>query len=52
MLTAPVQEWNVFQQIVAEHWEAFRQTQPRYQTAYYTDLVAKMLACGTPKQRG
>ena len=52
MLTAPAREWNVFQQIFAEHWEAFRQTQPRYQTAYYADLVATMLACGNPKQMG
>ena len=52
MLTAPARAWSVFQQIFAEHWEAFRQTQPRYQTAYYADLVAKMLACGNPEQIG
>src|SRR5688500_14357953 len=52
MLTAPARDWNVFQQIFADHWEAFRQTQPRYQTAYYADLVAKMLACGNPKHMG
>ena len=52
MLMAPARQWNVFQQIFAEHWEAFRQTHARYQTAYYADLVAKMLACGTPKYMG
>ena len=52
MLTAPSRDWNVFKPIFADHWEAFRQTQPRYQTAYYADLVAKMLACGTPKHMG
>ena len=25
---------------------------PRYQTSYYNGLVAKMLACGNPKQMG
>jgi Putative transposase/Transposase zinc-binding domain len=52
MLTAPARDWNVFKQIFVDHWEAFRQTQPRYQRAYYADLVAKMLACGNPKHLG
>jgi hypothetical protein len=52
MLTAPSRDWNVFQQIFADHWEAFGQAQPRYQTAYYADLVAKMLACGNPERMG
>ena len=52
MLTAPSRDWNVFKQIFADHWETFRQAQPRYQTAYYADLVAKMLACGNPKRMG
>jgi hypothetical protein len=52
MLTAPARDWNVFKQIFADHWEAFRQAQPRYQTAYYADLVAKMFACGNPEQIG
>jgi hypothetical protein len=52
MLAAPVRAWSVFQQIFAEHWEAFRQTHARYQTPYYAGLVAKMLACGQPAQIG
>ena len=30
----------------------FTHTHPRYQTAYYDGLVAKMLACGNPDQMG
>src|SRR5215471_6921618 len=52
MLAAPVRAWSVFQQIFAEHWEAFRQVHARYQTPYYAGLVAKMLACGQPAQIG
>src|SRR5262245_42026858 len=52
MLTAPSRDWSVFQQIFAEHWEAFQHAQPRYQTPYYSGLVAKMLACGNPEQIG
>ena len=32
--------------IFADHWEAFHHAHPRYHTAYYAGLVAKMLACG------
>lgn len=52
MLTAPSRDWSIFQQIFADHWEAFQQAHPRYQTAYYDGLVAKMLACGNPEQIG
>jgi hypothetical protein len=52
MLTAPSRDWNVFQQIFAEHWDAFKDAHARYQTAYYDDLVAKMLACGDPEKIG
>ena len=31
---------------------AFQHAHPRYQTAYYESLVAKMLACGNPEQMG
>ena len=35
MLAAPAQAWSVFQQIFAEHWEAFQHAHPRYQTPYW-----------------
>jgi hypothetical protein len=52
MLTAPSRDWSVFQQIFADHWEAFQHAHPRYQTPYYDALVAKMLACGNPEKIG
>jgi hypothetical protein len=52
MLAAPTRDWNIFQQIFADHWDGFTHAHPRYQTAYYHDLVAKMLACGNPEQMG
>ena len=50
MLAAPSRAWNVFKQIFADHWEPFQRAHPRYQTAYYDGLVAKMLECGTPEK--
>ena len=44
MLVAPARDWNVFQQIFAEHWDGFKHAHPRYQMAYYDGLVAKMLS--------
>jgi hypothetical protein len=52
MHVAPARAWNVFQQIFAEHWEAFQHAHPRYQTSYYDGLVAKMLAGGHPDLMG
>src|SRR5437588_1217416 len=52
MMAASSRDWSVFQQIFADHWEAFQQAHPRYQTAYYDSLVAKMLACGNPEKIG
>ena len=52
MLAAPSRDWNVFQQIFAEHWDEFQRAHPRYQTSYYDGLVAKMLACGNPEKMG
>jgi hypothetical protein len=52
MMTSPSGDWNIFQQIFAEHWDAFAHAPPRYQTPYYESLVAKMLACGNPEQMG
>jgi hypothetical protein len=52
MLGALARDWHVFQQIFAEHWDGFTHAHPRYQTAYYDGLVAKMLRCGEPDQMG
>jgi hypothetical protein len=52
MLAAPSWDWNVFKQIFADHWDGFTHAHPRYQTAYYAGLVAKMLACGNPDKMG
>ena len=52
MLAAPSRDWNVFKQIFAEHWDGFPHAHPRSPTPYSDNLVAKMLACGTPEQRG
>jgi hypothetical protein len=52
MMPQPSGDWSVFQQIFAEHWDAFQRAHPRYQTSYYDGLVAKMLACGNPDKMG
>jgi hypothetical protein len=52
MITAPAQDWNVFQQIFVEHWDGFKRVYPRYNQRYYDGLVDKMLACGSPAKMG
>src|SRR2546427_5521731 len=52
MLVAPARDWNVFQQIFAEHWDGFKRVYPRYNTRCYDGLVDKMLACGNPAKMG
>jgi hypothetical protein len=52
MMAASSRDWNIFKQIFTDHWEPFQQAHPRYQTAYYESLVAKMLACGNPEKIG
>src|SRR5436853_7739756 len=52
MLAAPTRDWNIFKQIFADHRDGFTHAHPRYQTAYYHDLVSKMLACGHPDTMG
>ena len=52
MIAVPSRDWSIFKQIFADHWEPFQRAHPRYQTAYYDDLVAKMLACGNPEKMG
>ena len=51
MLAAPSQDWSVFQQIFADHWEV-QHAHRRYQTPYYDELVSKMLDCGNPAKMG
>ena len=35
MRVTPARDWNVFQQIFAEHWDGFTHAHTRYQMAYY-----------------
>ena len=43
MLVEPAGHWSVYKQIFFDHWESIQRVHPRYQTAYYDGLVAKML---------
>ena len=52
MLVEPAGPWSVYKQIFFDHWEPFQRAHPRYPTAYYDGLVAKMLGCGDPEQMG
>lgn len=52
MMAAPSRDGNIFKQICAEHWDGCTHAHPRSQTAYYHDLVSKMLACGNPDKMG
>ena len=49
MLASPARDWNIFKQIFADHWDGFTHAHPRYQTAYYNDLVFKMLIVSAPE---
>jgi hypothetical protein len=44
--------WNVFKEIIADHWGGFKQRRPRYDRPYYDELVEKMLNCGNPERMG
>jgi hypothetical protein len=52
LLAAPSRDWRGFQQSFADPWEPFQHAHPRYQTAYYEGLVAKMLGCGNAETMG
>src|SRR5262249_30763791 len=52
MIGAPTQDWNVFQQIVVEHWDGFKHVYPRDNTPYYDGLVDQMLGGGNPEKIG
>ncbi|MCP4272308.1 MAG: hypothetical protein GY781_10130, partial [Gammaproteobacteria bacterium] len=45
-------DWNVYKQIFADHWEGFKERNPRYNNEYYNEIVEKMLKCGDPQQMG
>ncbi|MCP4271170.1 MAG: transposase [Gammaproteobacteria bacterium] len=45
-------DWNVYKQIFADHWEGFKERNPRYSNEYYNEMVEKMLKCGDPQQMG
>jgi hypothetical protein len=51
-LAAPSRDWNVFKQLLAEHWDGFTHAHPRSQTPSYHALVAQRLACGNPEKIG
>ena len=52
MIIEPSGDWSVFKQIFADHWDGFKQVNPRYHTRYYDALVDKMLNCGNPDKMG
>ena len=52
MLAVSSQDWNVFKQIFADHWDGFTHVYPRYNTSYYDGIVEKMLGCGNPEKMG
>ena len=45
-------DWNQFKQIFFDHWEGFKEAYPFFNTAYYDEVVQKMLSCGNPEEIG
>ena len=43
---------ETFKQIFRDHWDAFKTEYPSYNTAYYDQIIQKMLDCGDPKKMG
>ena len=52
MTAAAPPAWNLFKQILADHWDGFKRVHPRYDRRYDDGLVAQRLRCGTPDQMG
>jgi hypothetical protein len=52
MIAAPSQDWNVFKQLFAEHWDGFKRVYPRDDKRDYDALVDKRLGGGNPDQMG
>jgi hypothetical protein len=40
---------DTFKQICRDHWETFKQHQPRYQDRHVQAVIDKMLGCSTPE---
>ena len=49
---SPRVDKNTFKQIFRDHWETFKATYPRFDTADYDTVVQKMLDCGDPEKMG
>jgi len=43
---------NTFKKIFYDHWDAFKQAQPRFDCPDYNDTIQKMLDCGDPEKMG
>ena len=43
---------NTFKQIFYNHWDAFKQSHPHFDSPDYNDVVQKMLDCGDPEKMG
>ena len=43
---------NTFKRIFSDHWDAFKQTHPRFDCPEYNDTLQKMLDCGDPEKMG
>jgi hypothetical protein len=43
---------NTFKRIFYDHWDAFKQTHPRFDCPEYNDTLQKMLDCGDPDKMG
>ena len=43
---------ETFKQIFRDHWDEFKNSQPRYNTPYYDEVIQKMLDCGDPSKMG
>lgn len=54
MEQATVEHFNkdIFKQIFRDHWAAFKNTYPEFDTDYHDSVVQKMLGCGDPDKMG
>jgi hypothetical protein len=43
---------NTFKRIFYDHWDAFKQSRPRFDNPDYNETVNKMLGCGDPDKMG